>query len=400
MTLPMPENQFFKEYKRIVMQFLWDNKISHIRYSEIIQSFEQGGLQLMDLPAKNHALKASWLAKWTRNGTLEDKQWLYINLPIQDKRIWEIDISPKHLLDRMGTSLDMSTQILISMASIYFPKDFTPQYAMNTPIWGNSNIVRVNSPFWDTALLNSNINTFTDVYDCLEKWYCTFKKLEETHGITVDYLTYRAIVTAIPKMWKFQAHDFSFDEEAVNTTLKTLPQTKTPSKTLYWNYIEKHFPHHDICRELWQSDLAINIDEEEWHAMYRNIMKLTVSSKLRYIQYRILNRTLTTNIRRNKWDLDIFPKCRFCRNAPELVTHLLFQCPETNRLWTSLSKWLKYFYEIPCQFDQQMVILNNYKGKHKNFVNICILIMKQFIYAQKCKQEKPLYTNFVSRLDY
>ena len=118
MALPTPKEEFFKEYKQIIMKFLWGDKVKKIRYRKLIQKYDQSGLQLVDISAKNHALKASWLAKWTKNKTLENKRWLYINLPVKDSRIWDIDLEPKDFEKLFKSEMDMGAQILKSLLII------------------------------------------------------------------------------------------------------------------------------------------------------------------------------------------------------------------------------------------------------------------------------------------
>ena len=43
MALSTPSQEFFKQYKMIVTDFLWDGKPARIRYNKLIQSYEKGG---------------------------------------------------------------------------------------------------------------------------------------------------------------------------------------------------------------------------------------------------------------------------------------------------------------------------------------------------------------------
>ena len=44
------------------------------------------------------------------------------------------------------------------------------------------------------------------------------------------------------------------------------------------------------------------------------------------------------------------------------------------------------------------MILNNYKGANSYFVNILILIVKQFIYAKKCKGTIPRFLDITTKI--
>ena len=68
---------------------------------------------------------------------------------------------------------------------------------------------------------------------------------------------------------------------------------------------------------------------------------VTVESKLRIFQYKVLNNILHLNDRLYKIDIVQTPLCSLCKQEKEIVIHLLSQCNVTRQLWCSLSGWLK-----------------------------------------------------------
>ena len=89
-VLPLPADSFFKQYKDIILEFLWEGKAHKVSYNKIIQDYTNGGLKLVDLRAKAIALKAKWpLYYGDRN-----EDWLY-NVANVDHRVWQYNISAK-----------------------------------------------------------------------------------------------------------------------------------------------------------------------------------------------------------------------------------------------------------------------------------------------------------------
>ena len=125
--------------------------------------------------------------------------------------------------------------------------------------------------------------------------------------------------------------------------------------------------------------------------------KIGKASKLRNFQYRLLNRILTTNIVRNKWNPQIDKNCTFCKMKSETVIHLICECELVQKMWMALEKWIKHRTGIVIRFIPSLIIMNNISGKHKDILNTLALIMKQYIYAQKCKQEVPNFIEFINR---
>ena len=121
--------------------------------------------------------------------------------------------------------------------------------------------------------------------------------------------------------------------------------------------------------------------------MYNKIRRITISTKLQFFQYRILNKVLTTNVKRHMWNSQKSPLCHWCREEQETVLHLFVYCKVIQRIWRVLSKWLKYFFNIDLVFTDRMIILNNYDGPQGDLINMYILVVKQYIYAKKCLNE-------------
>ena len=51
-TLPTPSEGFFTQYNKLIKELLWRGKPTKIKYNKLIQKYEEGGLQLVDLKAK------------------------------------------------------------------------------------------------------------------------------------------------------------------------------------------------------------------------------------------------------------------------------------------------------------------------------------------------------------
>ena len=172
-----------------------------------------------------------------------------------------------------------------------------------------------------------------------------------------------------------------------------------PSRSMYWQLIDKHFPYNLALKAIWEADLRIELEEETWWQIYPNFIKLVKPVKLRYMQYRILTKSLTTNLTRSKWGQSP-STCYFCKTQTETVIHLMYKCEKVKTLWTALKKFIKYYYNVDSQLDEKTIMLNNYTGQCKEQVNFLIIALKQFIYSTKCAAQELKFTNYVKRLSY
>ena len=61
MNFPDPEESFLKELNKLLCHFLWNGKNDKIRRSGVCQTYEAGGLKMVDIKSFLAALKISWL---------------------------------------------------------------------------------------------------------------------------------------------------------------------------------------------------------------------------------------------------------------------------------------------------------------------------------------------------
>ena len=105
--------------------------------------------------------------------------------------------------------------------------------------------------------------------------------------------------------------------------------------------------------------------------------------KYRSFQYRLLQRSLVTNILLQKWNIIPDNKCSFCKNEIESVTHLLSECCEVRKLWMKFLEFVQQKYRIYDVCLSTKTIIVNEISKD-NLVNFLCLVTKQFIYRQRC----------------
>ena len=403
MSLLSPSEKFFNEYKRTILQFLWEDKPPGIRYNKLIQNYDKGGLKLVDIKAKDAALKATWPTRWFNKRKLENL-WIYANTPVKDHQMWLCNLYEKDLEKHFKSSHthDMTTEILKAWMVFNRTATFDGNAFYNTLVWLNSLIRQANEPYMQHCLVYSNINTISEIWNFETSSLFKYQELVNTHGPVMDVMLYNSLCAAIPPLWKQLIKTEEIDLEVPENNLERLSKIKKPSVNFYWQYIEEKYIYTDTCDRRWAVDLGIDYEvlREEWSKHLVNARKISNSTKLRLLQYKILNKTLTTNIKRSQFNKMVMPLCHYCQNKNESIQHLLYECQEVQKMWKKLQTWIEYFYAVRCQFSLSMVILNNYYGPVKGLINTLILILKQHIYAVKCKQQQLKFVDFIAKINY
>ena len=146
---------------------------------------------------------------------------------------------------------------------------------------------------------------------------------------------------------------------------------------------------------LWSKVLDVQMHEDTWWSLYPNFVKYIRPAKLQDFQFRLLQRALTTNIIRNKWNETVSLKCTFCKMTNETLIYLLCNCDCVKKLWMAMEKLCKTLIQVNVKINNEIVIFNNYQGPQKQIVNLMVIIMKQHIYASKCFEKIPIFTDYV-----
>ena len=400
LALPNPPKEFFARHKEIIMKFLWGDKVAKIRYDRLVQRYERLGLKLTDLAIKNLSLKAAWPVRWSAK--LSDMDWFYNRLPIADERIWDCNISVADIKSMTRANQISPVFSIWSAWASYNYKEVIeePEMILNAIIWGNSLIRRENKPLFSKKLLSSKLDRVLDIYDIERRSFYTYDQIINRYGLVINNMYYLGILAAIPSQWKRSIKNYEFAEPIdIPSTLQELEDKRNPSRTIYWSLLETHFPPTITPKILMQSSLKIEISDESWWALYPNFIAIIKPTKLRSFQFRLLSGSLTTNIKRTKWSGEkISNLCTFCNTCPETVKHVLYECHCIKPLWEKLKKTSQYFLKLDISYDLSMVILNNCGGPQKQIVNTMIIILKQFIYSEKCFQRIPTFEGFFTRL--
>ena len=403
-----PKKDWFDKVKKKIVDFIWDGKRSKIKYSQLMNKLEKGGLNLQDMFLKNHALKASWIHKLKEHPENYESQKEMINRLLNIPK--EIDLTDCNLstgdvdkLCRPGIWKDRFRE----WCAFNYYSPGTKENILEKPLWLNSFIRKENRPHVNVKMLKVGVKIVKDIYNTTTGTWYTFQQFIEKYGSIIDVITYTTLLLSIPKEWirilkkkDYMGIDNNFRIQKIDKINKNKKNKHTCTKIIYQDAVQKIATSNDKKRFQWEKDLNIEINDSKWEKMYTHVYELTESTKLRFFQYRLLNRSLTTNIHVSKWLQGQDQFCTFCKKVPENYVHLFFSCEIIRKIWSALSKWLRYFCYIDLEIDESQLLLNLYKDSFKNMTNTIILITKQYIYRCKCYKSKPIFQELIAEITH
>ena len=131
---------------------------------------------------------------------------------------------------------------------------------------------------------------------------------------TVNFLDLYKICNALPREWQniIQKDLKSPSQKSIGD--KIANQLKC-TKIIY-DAINELKLDTGLNRNKWEINLNTEISDIVWQNQFNRVKKLTLSTKLRFFQFRILHRYLITNTRVVMWDKNASQLCTFCRLEP------------------------------------------------------------------------------------
>ena len=119
----------------------------------------------------------------------------------------------------------------------------------------------------------------------------------------------------------------------------TLPLDSLTSWKLYWKLIEIIQVYPSTRHKF--STLFQNSGDLNWEVIYQIPHVVTLDTKTRIFQYKLVNRIIYTNKSLYKMKMIDSPLCTFCKISDESLEHLFCRFDFTVAFWMSVVLWLK-----------------------------------------------------------
>ena len=386
-------DKILKEINKELFCFLWKYKRDKIARHVLINSIDNGGLNMIDLKSYCSAMKAVW-AQRLYNATNET--WAII----PQKYFETCDIS---LI--MCMNADKGKHIPINLPQFY--KEVitswhecgggkkAPQSAADIRkeiIWGNKYIQCKGKTLFFRHWKNSNINFIDDLLDengNFKTGKDIFEKLKSTANWIAEY---QKIINAIPGHWKEKRKSGPKHTKVKKVIIPFLTDTKQifdlPYKAKgYYSLLIKKVQKRTYIEKHWNS---IFPDKAEWSHIYLQRIKNQTNKKLADFHYKLIHKILLNQENLFQWKISPSKKCRFGCNVTENYNHQFVECSHLQGLIQLIEKIfasLKYSIKLTYK-----TLIFGYKIKYPAYKLVNQLISHLFhaIYIYWLKMDNTI----------
>ena len=375
-ALPNPEDNILKDFEKTFFKFLWNKSNDKVKRKVLMQPYNKGGLNMINLIPFINSLKISWI----RRLITSNSSWTtFINAKLKLVKIDIFSAGPciwEHLkkvcnpfwrdvLEAYTTFVKFNLNSLKNEDVLCQPLWFNPKLKFKfIKNWYDKGIRSIN----DIVDHNGNI--------------LSFENLKITYGIAGTFIEYSALINSIPRNWKNYLTDNiivknSYPQQPV--WIAYLLKFKKGCSHIYKVFQNCLTSSHPMnCIQKWNEETNVSQDIEIWNKIFTIPFKATVETKLREFQYKVLHRFLPTRKFLFKIKLIDTDKCTFCGTEVEDLTHLFFNCTHVKNLWQELKLWLLSLNETVNDLTVTDILFGIIGGQP--VINHIIMITKYFIY--------------------
>ena len=143
----------------------------------------------------------------------------------------------------------------------------------------------------------------------------------------------------------------------------------------------------------WTKELGLTKPEFWWERVANNVVRKVTDVKLRWFQYRIVHRIISTNTYLYKIGIKQSSLCSLCMKEPETISHLFCFCKVTTNFWEEVFKWIrdvtgKHIAVTECDK------IFGFEYVEIPILNHIIILPKYHIYRQKMNNLLPSIVSF------
>ena len=226
-----------------------------------------------------------------------------------------------------------------------------------------------------------------------------YETLGITKSVNNNYLRWYSFIQAIPGGWRKKIAGVSKDIESnqeinIGYTLdgKFVPLEKAKSNLIYQHFIKKGNSTPKRLNIL-KNHYGLDLDIQKQKNLFLLPWKVTIDSRLRWLQFRITHLILPTNKWLHRIGLIESPNCNRCKTEIETLDHIFIECPEVKIFWEEVIRKWNFLFEQVSNIEKLFGILD-YDIDDYQMKNQILLTVRRYICMCKYRESSLSITVF------
>ena len=373
--------EIIKEINSVLFKFVWKSGRDKIKRRTLISDYKNGGLRMPHIETLIKTQRIMCMKKYLDGykstwKVFLDNYLLEFGGSFLLKCNYDVKFLPK-------TLPKFYKECLNEWASYKETHISTPSNVLNEIIWNNKFICIGGKPLFKNKIAKKGIIKLCDLLNDTGKLK-TWDVLKNENITMAEYFLLMSVFDTIPLEWKTilkqqlqTAHANTSDFEDV-----AFP---TSSRVLYWDLVKKiEITPTSKCK---YEELFPTTDLP-WQEIYLLPRSVTVDTKTREFQYKLLHRIIFTNKALYKMGIVSSTMCTFCEKFEESIEHLFIYCEITSSFWLSVTEWLKNYFTNLHNLSATNITFGFFR-KDFLLLNHIVILCKQVIFQCRILNIKP-----------
>lgn len=381
---------FLKKVDSALFNFIWKNKPHYLNKNILCNSYNQGGLNVLDFVTSNTIFKLNWIKHYTKH---KDKIWYIIpNLIFEKVGGIEFLLKCDFEVNKLPIQLSNFHRQTLLYWNLIYKHNFSPHRQI---IWNNKYVKYKNKMIFYNNWIENGILLVSQLINN-EGHLLTYSEFLKKFGIPIPPYEYSIVIDAIPAGFVrlLQGHNESkqstFKKEILLNGINI--KDKKCNNTFFRYLI--HCPATFRCKYFW-NNLFENIN---WKLIWTYNNKFCVTNKVNETYFKIIHMIYPTNLFLKRYKNDLNDFCVFCGMIVESILHLFFECIYVKYFWIDIECLFGLLSGSKINISKRDVIFfcdkKDMDNSHNFMLNLLILLGKYYIHKCKWSEIKPSISHF------
>ena len=393
-NIPDPSCDFLKQVNNLFIKFLWNDKPSKISFDTICQSYDKGGINMVNIFDYLTCIRVNCFKRY-----LYDTECYNMTNEMYPKMKNVQFLGNDYLKNICKTVKNPLLCDILRHVSILFDKHKCHQLEdiVCERLFYNNNIIIGNKSVYYRSWVTENVTQIIHLMKDSGQFLSYQEFIQKFPNIQTHFLQYNSLICSV------RSYFIKMNITNINININDI-QVQEP---VCWRTVRKNKKEIKgiICQRKQNEHVSITkwndrFDDLNWKNIFYKSNKTTIDTKLKWFQIRLIYRCLPTNrflhLRKIKNDA----LCENCKNADESISHMFWECDYVQSFWKDLKNL--FISKLPhcsnLNFDEQFILF----GCKENTItdkplDLFILSAKYHIYLCKFSQSIPNAHIFINQ---
>lgn len=338
-----------KDINGWLSSFIWNKRRPRLKMAVLHLPSSMGGLDMPNIKIYQLCAHLRFVNDWVKDKT---STWMDLETALSHRRLKDLLFfnNFKEILAYCSNPVTINT--LKAWRLVRNLEGRSKITSMFTPIINNPEFLPGSSDPRFQQWTSKNIKSLFDLFS--NNILMSFEQLCNTYSLTKqDFFRFLQVRHYIIHNTTLINHPELSDIEI----MLFQQQNKMSLSSFYKVLVRLSTCDTQRVRSLWEKELSVTLDKETWDSVWSNTKNISICTRTRAIQVKIIHRLHISPHRRHLFDPSLSPLCLKCKTVVGTLTHCFWSCYKLQRYWSDIVCELTSVFSMNIELDPVYLIL-------------------------------------------